>query len=490
MLCVVIKGPTHEQACKQLEEAIPYADLVEFRLDFFDVLDLTSIKKLKYLSTIPVVFTLRSSQQGGCYTKPEKERYVDIQNLAKLKPDYFDLEHHLPDAFVNRFIADFPDIKVIISHHDFKETPQHLDTLLSEMRRKTAHLYKLAVMANCVPDTLRFVGWARQFNNIIAVSMGPHGQLSRIVGPFTYAPIKESEGTALGQIPAKTLLELYRYKSIISSTVICGLIGDPVSGSISHITHNHLMKELELDAVYTKMTVKPTEVADFLKHAKTLPILGLSVTMPLKEVVMDFLDHIDPHAAEIGAVNTLHFSQGKVSGYNTDGIGALNAIERKIEIDGKKVVIIGAGGSAKAVIHEAVKRGARVTVLNRDEKKAVTIAEKYGCQGYGLSAMASCAKDGCDILINCTPADLAIDENVFSPDSLVMDIRSNPMKTPFLESGLRMGCQVIYGYEMFVEQAAGQFAIWFKIPQELTSPILEKVAREYLESDKETAPTN
>lgn len=388
--------------------------------------------------------------------------------LVELNPEYLDLESHVSASLITKISSHCPATKLILSYHNFTDTPEDLERIYQEMQRIPASFYKIAVTAqNCV-DALRLVNWAKKKteDNLIAISMGSYGQVSRILGPvmrspITYASLEEELPSAPGQFSAKTVSERYHYHSLNSQTALYGLIGDPIDQSISDRTHNHLMEALNFDAVYVKIQVPPSELSDFLRLAKELPFHGLSVTMPLKEAILPFLDEIDPEALDIGAVNTLLFKEGRVFGFNTDGVGCLNAIESAYPVKDKRIVIIGAGGASRAIAYEAHKRGGHVSIVNRDKSKACQIAERLHCRGGGLDYMASCAERGYDILINCTPSPLPIQAEYILPQAIVMDIVTRPKETLFLKLARERGCPVIYGYRMFIEQALGQFNLWF-----------------------------
>ncbi len=468
MLCVVIKGPTFEEAHQQISKALAYADLVELRLDYFQSLDFVALNELHTHFPIPMIFALRSQIQGGNYSQSEENRFEDIRRLAKLKPEYLDLESHVSTDFIEEISSQYPEIQMILSYHNFSETPEDLEGLFQEMQRVPAFFYKVAVTAKNCLDALRLICWAKESDNkLIAISMGAHGQICRILGPvmdspITYTALADDLKSAPGQLTAKILMERFHYKSLNPRTAIYGLIGDPVDLSISDETHNSLMKACGFDAVYVKIQVSLAELSDFLQYAKQLPFQGLSVTMPLKEHILPLLDHIDAQALEIGAVNTLLFEKGNVFGYNTDGFGALNAIESDCLVKDKRLVIIGAGGATKAIAFEAKRRGALVTILNRDAKKAHQLAERLDCIGKGLDYMETCAEEGYDILINSTPVPLPISSEYILPSAIVMDIKTKPKDTAFLKAALQKDCKIIYGYRMFVEQALGQFSLWFK----------------------------
>lgn len=420
MIAVVIKGPSLQDAKKQISQAIALkADLVELRLDLMDPFD------LKYLNdSIPMIFK--------------------VKNLPEVFPEYVDCEYglNLPEG-----------TKLILSHHNFEETPD-LEALYSEMKKTPADLYKIAVTPKSTTDALRILNFARYKPDVIAIGMGPFGEITRILAQrITYASLDESQQSAPGQLTIQEMLQKYRCHSINQETLIYGLIGDPVDKSISDETHNCFMESMGLNAVYIKMQVKASELGDFIPLAKGL-FSGISVTMPLKEAVLPLLDTIDPEASSIGAVNTILFQKGKLIGFNTDGKGALNAIEKECAVLGKHIVILGAGGAAKAIAFEAIKRGANVTIVNRDNSKAADLANRLSCLASDFMPIAY------DILINCTPVFPILEKDIL-PHALVMDITTKPKDTPFLMAAKSKGCKVLYGYKMFLEQAKLQFEYWF-----------------------------
>lgn len=448
MICCVIKGPNLEKVHEQLAQAKNLCSLVELRLDLFEATHVEEIRNLRKEFSIPMIFTSRSIDQ--------------IMKLAHLQPEYIDIEHTVPEHVVEEIKAISPNTKIIISFHDFEKMPK-FDDALKVMQKLKGDLYKMAFMLQSSVEALALLQFMKAHApNVVAMGMGPFGESTRILGPifgapFVYACIDQESSTAPGQIPLKTLLEVYHFNKLKSSTGVFGLIGDPVSKSLSHFSHNAVMHDLHLDMVYNKFHVPPEHLADFISEAKKAGIRGLSVTMPLKEHIIPLIDAIDPWAKKVGAVNTLKFENGKITGYNTDGVGALDSIEEKMKVRGKKVVVIGAGGAAKAIIAEAIDPGANVTILNRDEKRALDLAEKMQCKGGSLAQIA----DGYDILVNATPSPMPIDARWILPKSIVMDIKTRPQYTELLKEAKLKGCTLIFGYEMFVNQAVEQYRIWF-----------------------------
>jgi 3-dehydroquinate dehydratase/shikimate dehydrogenase len=279
-----------------------------------------------------------------------------------------------------------------------------------------------------------------------------------VLGPVAgnlidYACLNEDQKTAPGQLTVHELVDVYGYHKLNPNTHLYGLIGDPVSRSKGHLYHNEIYQH----SVYVKMNVEAEELSTFFPLAIQIGFRGLSVTMPLKEKVLPFLHSIDSQAKQIGAVNTILIKDGYLSGYNTDGRGALDAIEKRIAITGKKIVLVGAGGAAKAIAFEAHRRGAYVLILNRTVQKARELAIEVGCQSGGLTEVPL----DYDILINCSADSLAIDSRKILPSALVMDVIYVPRETPLLQKAASLGCQVVYGDEMFFNQAAAQIELGF-----------------------------
>ena len=426
MIVVAIKGPSIQEAKMQIAKAVTLrADLVELRLDLLDPWNVDDLKDIRGSFPIPMIFKVK-------------------KDLPEVMPEYIDSEYglKLPE-----------ETRLILSHHNFEETPD-LETLYEEMKKTPADFYKIAVTPKNTIDALRILLFSKSKKDVIAIGMGPYGEMTRILAsPFTYASLDDSQKTAPGQLAIQAMLQKYRCHTINQETLLYGLIGDPVDKSISDETHNCFMESMGINAVYLKMQVTVSELPEFLSLAKKM-FSGLSVTMPLKEAILPFLDEIDSEAERIGAVNTILIQEGKLFGFNTDGKGALNAIEKELSVSGKHVVILGAGGAAKAIGFESMNRGAIVTIINRDAAKAGEVARRFSC----ISSHSM--PNAYDILINCTPA-FPIAEHDILKSAIVMDITTKPKDTPFLMAAKSKGCQIIYGYKMFLEQANYQFKYWF-----------------------------
>ena len=258
--------------------------------------------------------------------------------------------------------------------------------------------------------------------------------------------------------------------TITATTKLCAIMGNPVEHSLSPLIHNAAFKQLELNYVFLAFKVEHLEEA--VMGIRALNLKGVSVTIPHKVEVMDYLDNVEEVAQKIGAVNTILNQEGRLLGYNTDWSGAIRALEEKIELKSKKTVLLGAGGAARAIAFGLKEKSADVTILNRTVKKAEMLASELNCQYGGLEFLESSKPD---ILINTTSlgmhpkvGDTPVKKE-FLKDVLVFDIVYNPLKTRLIKEAEQNGCVTIMGLEMFVNQAALQFELWTgrKAPIEL-----------------------
>ena len=261
--------------------------------------------------------------------------------------------------------------------------------------------------------------------------------------------------------------------NIKGSTNIVGLIGHPVEHSFSPPMHNAAFEKLGMDYAYVAFDVEPQNLKSAIDGAKSLGIRGLNVTIPHKIEVMQYLDEIDEVAGLIGAVNTIDFKDMK--GYNTDGIGAVRAIEEVTSIKDKNVVIAGAGGASRAISFYIAKYGAsRLTILNRNVEKAQKLARDVSNSGLiddveadSISEIASLLDDA-DILINTTPVGMhpnVNDEPIASASDMheglvVFDAVYNPNETGLLKEAVKAGAEPVFGIKMLLYQGAESFRIW------------------------------
>jgi len=261
---------------------------------------------------------------------------------------------------------------------------------------------------------------------------------------------------------------------ISGKTQICGVIGDPIQHTLSPAMHNAAFEHLKLDLVFVAFRVTPDELENAVRGVRALGIRGLNVTMPHKNSVTEFLDEADPAVKFLRAANTILNQSGRLRGFNTDGVGALRALKQNgVNLAGKKVLLLGAGGAAKAIAFSLAKEVDELCILNRDAAKARELAivlEPFGKKIVGNELSPKQIQQelqGSDVLINATSVGMTpyASESIVKPDWLkpeltVMDIVYNPVETKLIRDAKASGAQVINGVEMLLYQGAASFEIW------------------------------
>ncbi len=267
---------------------------------------------------------------------------------------------------------------------------------------------------------------------------------------------------------------------------IYGIVGHPVEHSLSPAMHNAAFDAEGIDAEYKLFDIDPEDpeaLANFCYETDVNGVAGFSVTMPYKEQIMEYMDNIDVLVKEVSSVNTVKNEESNLNGYNTDTTGAIKALQEKIKIKGKKTLILGAGGAARAIIYALKGFGAEVCIFNRTMQNAEALAEKFDVDTIKFLDI----KDAnFDIIVNCTPIGGApqIEQSLLAADQIkkgavVMDIITNPMETQLLREAKKAGAETVSGERMLLHQAVGQFEIWF----DKTAPfeVMEKALYEELE---------
>jgi 3-dehydroquinate dehydratase/shikimate dehydrogenase len=471
-LCVSLMPETIEQARAGLAGAAKRADLGEIRLDALRDFDPSAEADSALRSLIedrpcPVIITYRPKREGGRYDGPEEARLEVLRLAARLGADYIDVEFDAVGA-----LGEVPGRR-IVSRHDLKDTPDDLQKMHEEMAATGADVVKVAVTANHILDTvpvLRVLKSAKQ--PTIALAMGERGMLTRVLAPkygaaLTYAPLEGQSEAGPGQVPLDVMLDLYRVDRIGPKTRVYGVIGDPVAHSMSPAIHNAAFAETGLDAVYLSLWVEGDAVA-FVRAMAEFGFDGYSVTIPHKQGVMEALDEIEPVARRIGAVNTVERRpDGTHFGTNTDwsaGIAAIEAVVGKAWLDGKRGLIVGAGGVGRAMAFALKQAGARLTLADLDGPRAESLAAEVGAETCPLGEIAG---RSADILLNCTPVGMhpktdasPVPPEMLHEDLVVYDAVYNPSETQLLREAREAGCRTVAGIDHFVRQAVEQFELW------------------------------
>jgi shikimate dehydrogenase len=262
---------------------------------------------------------------------------------------------------------------------------------------------------------------------------------------------------------------------VSGKTRVYGVIGDPIEHTLSPVMHNAAFEALKLDCAFLAFKVKPAEVGNAIIGMRGLNIQGLNVTMPHKEAVIKHLDEIDPTARFLNATNTIQNKNGKLLGFNTDGVGALKALRaNQIEPKDKKILLLGAGGAARAIAYSLSKEVGELVILNRTPKPAEELANllkqvsnKKITVGVLSSETIETNLADTNVLINATSIGMKpnADQTPIKAEWLrrnlaVMDIVYNPVETKLVKNAKAAKASVVSGVEMLIYQGAASFEIW------------------------------
>lgn len=489
-ICGVAAAPTARELRALLGQALRDTRTVELRLDWLKndrerhaFLEWLKGRKLRGAQLIA---TCRRRVGGGEFTGDAGAELYWLMEAKAAGCGWCDLEvetlREMPDQTVRGY--DVPG-KVLLSMHDFRETPK-LPRLAKLPAHAGADSLKIAAMARSLGDAARMLRLARNSRGIVAVAMGEIGLPARVLAlregsALAYAPVAAS--TAPGQIPLRDFKHLYRAHELTRKTRVYGVIGNPIGHSLSPLLHNTGYIAARKDAVYLPFLVE--DLRDFLKAAGEFEVRGFSVTIPHKETILRHLDSVGPLAEKIGAVNTVTVGKnGRLHGSNTDYVGVLRALQKKLKLGGSRVVLLGAGGAARAAAFALVQAGAEVLIWARRERAARELAKAAGC---GTIARAALRTGKFDAIINTTPVGMYPEEKASPLESgelhcsLVMDIVYRPIRTKLLRLAEARGIACVSGAEMFLAQGVAQWEHWMnaKAPERaMRRAVLSALKRE------------
>lgn len=262
--------------------------------------------------------------------------------------------------------------------------------------------------------------------------------------------------------------------------LLLGVMGDPIGHSKSPAMHDAAINALGLSGAYVPLHIRPQGLGDAIQAVKALGFRGVNVTIPHKVEVMKYLDVVDEGAQRIGAVNTIVNDNGKLTGYNTDGIGYVRSLKDEAcpDLKGKRIVVVGAGGAARGIIYALIGEGPeKISIVNRTSAKALSLAEEWSSladlRGYGKERAGEALSDA-DVIINTTSVGMfpRVSELPIPPESIregivISDLIYNPLKTELLRQGEYRRCTIHGGLGMFINQGAYAFEYWTG----LTAPV-------------------
>lgn len=469
-ICVAVSGP---EMFSLAAATLPACRFLEFRLDSVPDPAAQLPQLRQFLAAHPevtAVATCRRQPYGGGFQGTAQQQIDILAEAAAAGCLLVDIEtetaEELGTAALDKLRAN--GAAVILSWHDFQGTPA-LSPELDRMTPFAPDFRKIVPTATTITEALQLIDLLEKHGSngrLIAMSMGFRGTLTRVLGPrfgslFTFASPEGNAGTAPGQVSLSTLQNLYRAESITPETAIYAVAGLPITGSLSPRMHNTAFRESKRDAVYIPLE---TDIpAELLAVVDRLNIRGLSITMPLKETILPHLSVSDNAVQQMQTSNTLVKTAEGFAGYNTDVPGIVGPLQRAISLEGAKILILGAGGAARAAVFGLRDAGAHVYLLNRTHARAEALAAEAGVHAIRREELAAHTFDA---IINSTPygmknqameAPIAADE---MRGKVFFDLVYNPIETPLLQLAQRNGLYVIPGVEMFVEQGVRQFTLW------------------------------
>ncbi len=471
-VCLALSGDSAEDMLAIAESMARDNPFIEFRLDYLKQ-PLAALPNIhRFLEThqyVTAIATCRRADNGGKF-KGSLASQLDV--LAKAHAagcQILDLEVQSALKAKPEAVARLRSrAGLIVSFHDFHAT-RKLDETLEKMLKIPADFYKVVTTATTLSDNaamMKFLQTQSDKHALIGLCMGEQGIISRVLGVragsvFTFGAVNADLKTAPGQVSARDLRSIYRIEQVDAATRIYGVAGDPIEHSLSPVIMNTALRRENVNGVYLPLHAKTLK--DLIHCVREIPLHGLSITMPYKQAILPYLDNTDAHTAKIGACNTVVRGQeGKLYGFNTDIAGVLRPLEQRLSIENAKVLVLGAGGAARAAVFGLKERGAEVWILNRTAVKA----QKFARQAKARTIKrADLRKIAFDIIVNATPVGMGNTRDCPLKDQeiqarVVFDMVYDPVETHLLQVARAKGIAVIPGVEMFVQQAARQFEIW------------------------------
>jgi len=472
-VCLAVIGDDPNEMVDKAEAMVRDNSFLEFRLDYLSKPGLAIARVKRFIESHPgtvVIATCRRQASGGKFRGSIASQLdvlnkaiaagcqlvdVELQTALKCKPEQIQRVRN--------------KAALVLSFHDFRGTKK-LDETLEKMLAYPADFYKVVSTATTLSDNvtvMKFLAREGDRHSVVSMCMGEQGIISRVLGvragsAFTFASAGSGQETAPGQVTAQELRNVYRIEQVDAATRVYAVVGDPIAHSLSPAIMNAAFRRENVNAVYLALHAKTLK--DLLACVREIPIHGLSVTMPYKEAILPHLDNTDSHTSKIGACNTVVRAQdGKLYGFNTDAAGIVRPLERRLNtLEGARILVLGAGGAARAAVFGLKERGSEVYILNRSLPPAKKLAHQARAR---MVKRPDLKKLAFDVIINATPVGMGnIRETPLQDKEInaryVFDMVYDPAETRLLKLAKERGAQIIPGIEMFVHQAARQFEIW------------------------------
>jgi 3-dehydroquinate dehydratase/shikimate dehydrogenase len=470
-ICAVVAASSAREMAAQLRRALRETPTAELRLDWLS----SDLERRRFLAWLRrnrprravLLATCRRRGGGGLFAGGVQAELDWLAQAAEAGCLWCDLEvetlRKVPRHSIRKY--SLPQ-RILLSIHDFRRMPV-LKPALAARWRDEIDAIKVAGTARNIADSTRLLRFAASSPNCVAVPMGEVGLPARLVAlregsALAYAPV--SAPTAPGQVSLHEMKHLYRAHTLNRQTHVFGVIGDPVAHSLSPLLHNTALRKLRINAVYLPFLVK--DLRDFLKAASDFGLRGFSVTLPHKQSILRYLQDCDALSAEIGAVNTVVVRRdGSLYGCNTDYVGVLRALEKKLSLPKSRVLILGAGGSARAAAFALARAGAAVSICARRNIAARELARAIRGEVMPRRALKT---EYFDAILNATPLGMHPQSGIspLRPSELhcriVMDLIYRPERTQLLKLAAKKGIATVSGVEMFLAQGIAQWELWMK----------------------------
>src|SRR6202521_4815264 len=442
-VCLALSGDTIDDMLAIAESMARDNPFLEFRLDYLKQ-PLAALPKIhRFLEThqyVTAIGTCRRAENGGRFKGSLASQLEVLTKAHATGCQIVDLEIQSALKAKREAIARLRSrAGLIVSFHDFRAT-RNLDETLEKMLKVPADFYKVVSTATTLSDNVTMMKFSQTQSDkhaLIGLCMGEQGIISRVLSVragsvFTFGAVSDDLKTAPGQISAGDLRSIYRIDQVDAATRVYGVAGDPIEHSLSPIIMNTALRRENVNGVYLPLHAKTLK--DLIHCVREIPLHGLSVTMPYKQSILAHLDNTDAHTTKIGACNTVVRGQdGKLYGFNTDAAGVVRPLEQRLSIENAKVLVLGAGGAARAAVFGLKERGAEVWILNRSVAPAQKLARQAKARNIKRTDLKKMAFD---VIINATPVGMTSAESPLKENEIqakvVFDMIYDPVETPLL----------------------------------------------------------
>jgi 3-dehydroquinate dehydratase/shikimate dehydrogenase len=471
-ICTVIGRTRHRMVLAEMQEAAKRgADLIELRLDF--VARALDLKRLLAEKKSELVATVRLPRDGGRWAGSEDARKMLLrQVIVSGGFEWVDLETDVADE-----IRRFKDVKRVVSYHNLKETPDHLEEIHAKLCQQDPDIVKITTMATSLADNKRILELqCKSKVPTMAYCMGDLGFPSRLMSaiygaPWVYAAFNKERGIAPGMPAFGEVKNLYQIERVNQETKVYAVVGDPIAHSLSPLVHNAAFLKSGINALYVPVWAPRGQFPECLRTFAGR-IQGYSVTIPHKESAAHEAVWRDRTVDEVHSANTLVLGEHGFKAYNTDYKAFMDSLLAAMAPNGGPApdlhrvpaLILGAGGMARAAAHALARAGCTLWITARDHAKAEKLAEEVGAETVDWIGRN---KEGCRIAVNCTPIGMHpnVDESplhtgYLRPELTVFETVYTPESTMLVKQARERGCTVVTGVDLFVRQAAQQFQLF------------------------------